>query len=205
MLPTLGSLGALAQAHELPEAAATAIAVAWCVGEYTARASTWRQGAPKRPSGSLDRATYPIIGAGILVGLLSDLFAFLSGVGGYLPAWTAIAGAAIAAIGLGVRGWALRTLGRFFTMPITIAPDHRIVRGGPYRWIRHPSYTGGFLTALGLALALGTIAGLVVTFVALTAVYVYRIQREEAALVARFGEEYRRYASETYRMLPILY
>lgn len=200
-----GWLGGLVAGHEVETALGTAVALAWLIGEYLARRSTWKQGAPKRPPTSMDRGTYPIIAVGVVTGLVADLLGFLSGLGGYLPTALSIAGVVVAGAGLAIRGWALRTLGRFFTMPITIAPDHRIVRGGPYRWIRHPSYTGGFLTALGLALALGTIAGLVVTFVSLTAVYVYRIQREEAALVARFGEEYRRYASETYRMLPILY
>lgn len=201
----LGWLGALAQRHALAVVLAAGVALAWLVGEYLARRATWRLGAPKRPSHAIDRGSYPIIAVGVVTGLLADLLGFLTGFGGYLPVWTAPLGVAVAALGLAVRGWALRSLGRFFTMPITIAADHRIVRAGPYRWVRHPSYTGGFLTALGLALTLGAVTGVVITFGALAVVYVYRIRLEEAALIARFGDEYRRYAAETSRLLPPIY
>lgn len=200
-----GPLGEVIAAHPIAVLAGTGVGVAWVVGEYLARSSTWRQGAPRKPSSALDRGSYPIIAVGVVVSLTADLLGFLTGVGGYLPSWTAPVGVAIAATGLLTRGWALHTLGRFFTMPITIAADHRIVRGGPYRWIRHPSYTGGFLTALGLAVALGTIAGIVLTLAACLVVYVHRIRVEEAALVVRFGDEYRAYARTTSRLFPKLY
>ena len=48
------------------------------------------------------------------------------------------------------------TLGRFFTYDVTIQPGHRVVTSGPYRWVRHPSYTGGLLGLLGLGVALGS-------------------------------------------------
>jgi len=200
-----GLLGDLAAAHPEAVVVTCILALAWCIAEYLARRSTWLQGAPKRPSSSMDRGTYPFIAIGIVVGLLADLFGFLSGIGGYLPTLAVAVGAAVALAGLTIRGWALRTLGRFFTMPITIAEDHRIVQGGPYRWIRHPAYTGGFLTMTGLAIALGSWLGVFVTLAAGIIVYVYRIQIEEAALRSRFGSEYEEYARRTYRLLPGLY
>jgi protein-S-isoprenylcysteine O-methyltransferase Ste14 len=153
----------------------------------------------------MDRGTYPFIAIGIVVGLVADLLGFLSGIGSYLPEYAVAIGAVIAVVGLGIRGWALRTLGKFFTMPITIAADHRLVQNGPYRWIRHPAYTGGFLTMVGLAVALGSWLGVVVTLLAGVSVYVYRIRIEEAALRTRFGTEYDEYARRTYRLLPGLY
>jgi protein-S-isoprenylcysteine O-methyltransferase Ste14 len=200
-----GFLGDLAAAHPAAVVVAFVLAIAWCVSEYLARRSTWRQGAPKRPSTAMDRGTYPFIAIGIVVGLVADLLGFLSGIGSYLPEYAVAIGAVIAVVGLGIRGWALRTLGKFFTMPITIAADHRLVQNGPYRWIRHPAYTGGFLTMVGLAVALGSWLGVVVTLLAGVSVYVYRIRIEEAALRTRFGTEYDEYARRTYRLLPGLY
>ena len=200
-----GFLGDVFVAHEPEAIFGTVVAGAWVVGEYLARRATWLQGAPKKPSTAIDRGTYPIIALGVVTSLVADLVGFLTSIGGFLPWATIGIGIVIAGVGLGVRSWALRTLGRFFTMPITIAADHRIVRDGPYRWIRHPSYTGGFLTALGLAITIGSVFGVVLTFLACTAVYVYRIRLEEAALVSRFGEEYRAYAATTSRLLPKVY
>lgn len=191
--------------RELPIGAALAIVVAWLVAEYTARRSTWAQGAPRRPSSALDHGTYPVIAIGLTSSLAFDLLAFVAG-------WTVpasvilvVIGGSVSAIGLAIRGWALRTLGRFFTMPITIAEDHRIIRDGPYRRLRHPSYTGGFLTALGLPIAMGSLAAVVFTLVACGAAYVYRIHLEEAALVRRFGDSYREYAAGTHRLFPGIY
>ena len=200
-----GFLGNLLAAHSIPVVATFLLAIAWCVSEYFARLSTWRQGAPKRPSSRIDKGTYPIIAIGITIGLIADLFGFITGIGGYLPMYTVTLGIVIVAIGLAVREWALRTLGRFFTMPITISYDHRIVKNGPYRWIRHPAYTGGFLTIIGLAIALGSVFGIVITVAAGVIVYVYRIKIEETALRSRFGAEYEKYSRLTYRLFPWLY
>lgn len=191
--------------HPWASGLAVALGVAWIVMEYIGRSSTWRQGAPRRPSSAMDRGTYPFIAIGLAVGMVTSTAAFLSGVGGYLPGWSLLVGVPLMAIGLGTRLWALTTLGRFFTMPITLADDHRIVRDGPYRWLRHPSYTGGLLTGVGMPLVLGTTLGLAVTIVALAAVYVYRIRIEEAALVRRFGDAYQEYRRATWRLIPGLY
>lgn len=192
-------------AHPLAAALAVVLGVAWIVMEYVGRSSTWRQGAPRRPSSAMDRGTYPFIAVGLAVGMVTSALAFLTGVGGYLPDWTLYFGAPILVIGLSTRLWALTTLGRFFTMPITLAADHRIVRDGPYRWLRHPSYTGGLLAGVGMALVLGTALGVAVTVLALAAVYVYRIRIEEAALLHRFGDAYQEYRRTTWRLIPGIY
>lgn len=195
----------LVQSHALAVLLAAIGSAAWLVAEYFARRSTWRQGAPRHPPGTLDRWTYPVIAVSIALGMVSSLVAFLSGFGGYLPTWVSPVGLVLLAGGLALRGWALRTLGRFFTMPITLRPDHEIVRAGPYGRLRHPAYTGGYLTAVGLALTLGASVGVLVTVVACLAAYVYRIHIEEATLVSRFGDAYRRYADETWRLIPPVY
>ena len=198
-------LVALGWVHRTPVVATFALLVAWCLAEAYARNSTWRQGAPRHPTNNLDRGTYPVIAVSISVGMTATLLAFVTGVGGYWPEGTLVGGAALVATGLTIRVWALTTLGKFFTMPITIRPDHEIVRAGPYRFLRHPAYTGGLLTAIGIPVALGAPVGFVATVAACLAAYVYRIGIEEAALVGRFGEQYREYARATWRLIPGVY
>ncbi len=55
------------------------------------------------------------------------------------------AGCALIGSGLALRVWAIQVLARWFTVDVTIQPDHQLMRSGPYRWLRHPSYTGALL------------------------------------------------------------
>lgn len=71
-----------------------------------------------------------------------------------------IAGEAFFVAGLALRLWAVVTLGRFFKVTVSIQDHHRVIRSGPYRVLRHPSYTGLLLLLGGLGLALGTWLGL---------------------------------------------
>lgn len=58
--------------------------------------------------------------------------------------------------GMLLRAWSIRVLAGFFTVDVTIAADHRLIRSGPFRWVRDPSYTGRLLTVLGFLCALGS-------------------------------------------------
>ncbi|HKR64475.1 MAG TPA: isoprenylcysteine carboxylmethyltransferase family protein [Thermoanaerobaculia bacterium] len=107
--------------------------------------------------------------------------------------------------GLALRWWAILVLGRQFTFDVQIAADHELVRRGPYRVVRHPSYTGLLLimTALGLALedwiALAAVALITVTVLA------YRIRVEENALRGAFGARWDEYVRETWRLVPLVF
>jgi protein-S-isoprenylcysteine O-methyltransferase Ste14 len=191
--------------HELNAALAVAFGLAWVGAEAYARRSTFRQGAEHHPSSKLDRGSYPLIGIALGVGLAVSVVTFLFGVPAYLPDWVAIVGVVLLLVGIPMRVWALTSLGRFFTMPITIRTDHRIIELGPYRWIRHPAYTGGFLMAVGMSLVLVSPVGFAVTFLGLLAAYIYRIHAEEAVLISRFGEEYRTYRTRTWRLVPWIF
>jgi protein-S-isoprenylcysteine O-methyltransferase len=174
----------------------------WIAAEYAGRWSTWRQGAGRRRSSALDQGTYPIIAIALTLSVAADAALFLFAVGPWLPIWVSFAGAVLMGLGFGLRYWAMDTLGRFFTNPITIRDDHVIVRAGPYRWIRHPAYTGGLLIAIGLPLVLGVLSAFLFAVVVCGFAYVYRIGIEEEALLARFGPRYRAYQQETARLLP---
>jgi protein-S-isoprenylcysteine O-methyltransferase Ste14 len=59
------------------------------------------------------------------------------------------------AIGIAIRQWAVVVLGRYFTTDVRVHGGQTVVETGPYRWVRHPSYTGMLITFVGIGLALG--------------------------------------------------
>lgn len=120
------------------------------------------------------------------------------------PDWVAWVGLAALLVGVWVRGWALFVLGRFFSPLVRTTTDQRFIRNGPYRWIRHPAYTGILLEWIGVILVLLSPLGLLVALITCGAAFAYRIRVEEAALLERFGDEYRSYRAETRRIIPFV-
>ncbi|MGV4926876.1 isoprenylcysteine carboxylmethyltransferase family protein [Streptomyces sp. BHT-5-2] len=104
--------------------------------------------------------------------------------------------------GIGIRLWAVITLGRFFRGTVHIQHGHQVVTKGPYHYVRHPAYTGILLAGTDLALLLDNAASwLVMTVCCLIAVG-YRIRVEERMLLDALGEEYQSYAARTPRLIP---
>lgn len=116
--------------------------------------------------------------------------------------WTLGLGVAVVFAGVALRAWAIVTLGRYFRREVTIEHGQRLVRSGPYRMLRHPSYTGLLLSMGGLALAFGSWVGAAVALMVVFVGLLPRIRVEERALANAFGEEYAAYASSTARMFP---
>ena len=79
------------------------------------------------------------------------------------------------------------------------------MQSGPYRWIRHPAYTGGTVSAIGIGLALSTWLGAALAGAVLAAAYAARIPKEEALLTQEFGDEYRSYVARTKRFVPFVF
>jgi len=114
-------------------------------------------------------------------------------------------GMVLFAVGLAIRWYAIIHLGRFFTVNVAIAANHRLIDTGPYRFVRHPSYTGALMAFLGLALCLDNWASLAVMMVPVSLVFLRRIRVEEAALLQGLGHPYEDYMSRTKRLIPALY
>jgi protein-S-isoprenylcysteine O-methyltransferase len=116
-----------------------------------------------------------------------------------------IAGCALMATGMPLRWWSVRTLAQFFTIDVAIREGHRLIRSGPYRLLRHPSYTGALMTFWGFALALGSWPAVPVVIVPVTAAFLWRIRIEEQVLADAFPAEYPAYTRETKRLIPLLW
>jgi protein-S-isoprenylcysteine O-methyltransferase len=115
------------------------------------------------------------------------------------------AGIAMLIAGLLLRWWSIATLGRMFTIDVSIRAEHRLIESGPYRYLRHPSYSAILLAYLGIALCLGNAASLLVIMLGSTALLLNRMRVEEMALLSAFGEQYRNYMGRTCRLIPVLY
>ena len=105
-------------------------------------------------------------------------------------------------LGLGLRIWAVITLGASFRTTVETHKDQQVVRSGPYRLIRHPSYTGLILMCCGLGIALQNWLSLAFAVILPLVALLYRIHIEEAVLVSSLGSDYEKYQSETKKMIP---
>lgn len=107
--------------------------------------------------------------------------------------------------GLIIRWHAIAHLGRFFTVNVAIAANHHLIDTGPYRIVRHPSYTGALMAFLGLALRLANWASLGVLLGPIFLVFRWRVHVEQAALIDALAEPYRDYMKRTKRLIPGVY
>jgi protein-S-isoprenylcysteine O-methyltransferase Ste14 len=121
------------------------------------------------------------------------------------PALFAVAGLAVLWGGLAVRVWAAVTLGGSFSTFVQVDAGQAVVSRGPYRWVRHPSYTGLLLIALGFGLGAGNWPSLAVCAVVPLLGLLPRMAVEESELPRVLGDRYRSYQRTTHRLAPGLW
>lgn len=161
-----------------------------------------RSGARSADRGSLATLWLVIVGAIVLAIFLSRAVPRADLV---VPGFVGTCAAGIFFAGLFLRGWAIVHLGRFFTVNVAIASDHRVVNDGPYRLVRHPSYTGSLLEFLGLAVLLTNWLAGAALFLPVLAGLLWRMRIEEQALQASLGAPYVTYMQRTKRLIPFVY
>jgi protein-S-isoprenylcysteine O-methyltransferase Ste14 len=114
-----------------------------------------------------------------------------------------VAGLVLVIAGMALRWYSISVLGASFTMEVATRPGQAIVQSGPYRRIRHPSYTGALLTLLGILVCCANFASLAAIVLALVG-YAVRIRVEERALATQLGSPYLEYMRRTKRLIPFL-
>ena len=151
-----------------------------------------------------------VIGVSIAAGIFVSRSTFLWEIGVWMFELPRGYGVNIVAVvlfatGLILRWWAIVMLGRFFTVDVTIERDHELVERGPFRFVRHPSYTGVLLAFLGWALTLRNWVAVAVVLVPIFVAFVRRMNVEEEALRGALGERYEAYMRRTKRLIPGVY
>lgn len=172
----------------------------FAVGEYALRI----RGGRHRGSKTVERWSLAVVvvtvGGGLATALrLADWDAAEIGSARWL---LFVVGLALMAGGLVFREWAILTLGRFFTVDVRVHEGQTVVDRGPYRWVRHPAYTGLLVFLFGIGVALTNWASLLVLTLAPAVGIVLRIRSEERALLAGLGDDYRRFAETRPRLFP---
>jgi protein-S-isoprenylcysteine O-methyltransferase len=154
-----------------------------------------------------DRSTLGVIWMVIIMSVAAGVFIAMNWAAGALPLGQMFAcvGVLLFVVGLLLRWWAIITLGRFFTVDVTIEKDHELVERGPFRVVRHPSYTGVLLAFVGFALTLRNWAALLVILVPIFAAFIRRMNVEEDALSRALGSSYADYMRRTKRLVPFVY
>jgi protein-S-isoprenylcysteine O-methyltransferase Ste14 len=159
----------------------------------------------RRQEGVFILATLRPLGAAFWFGLLAWMINpdWLGWSSVRLPLWSRWAGVAILAAGCLLLVWTFRSLGKNLTDTVVTREQHTLVSHGPYRWIRHPLYSSAALMVAALSLIAANWF-LLMTGVMVLGALVLRTKTEEANLIARFGDSYRRYMDRTGRFLPKL-
>jgi protein-S-isoprenylcysteine O-methyltransferase Ste14 len=154
-----------------------------------------------------DRSTLGVLWLVIMVSVTAGVFVTMNWPAVALPHGKMFsdAGVFLFVAGLVLRWWAIITLGRFFTVDVTIEKDHELVERGPFRVVRHPSYTGVLLAFVGFALTLHNWAALLVMLLPIFAAFIRRMNVEEEALLRALGSRYADYMRRTKRLVPFVY
>jgi protein-S-isoprenylcysteine O-methyltransferase Ste14 len=119
-----------------------------------------------------------------------------------LQFWTGIV---VMLCGLAFRWYAIKVLGRFFTRSVATRQGQFVVDTGPYRLIRHPSYSGSLLMFLGMGIAMTNWAALLAIMAGAGIGYAWRVHVEEQALCTGLGQPYRDYMGRTRRFVPYVW
>lgn len=119
--------------------------------------------------------------------------------------WIVYLGLILIFTGILSRIFIVRSLGKYFTVDVTIRQDHKIKKDGFYSVLRHPSYAASLLTFLGLGLYLNNWLSLIIACVPPFLAFSYRIAVEEKALVEQFGQDYLDYRKSTKKLIPYIY
>ena len=148
-----------------------------------------------------DRRSGLVVIAGLIAAIYLAFGLALAGIA-LLPDWLFYPGIALMVLGICLRQWSIALLGGFFSALVSVQEGQTIIRKGPYRYVRHPSYTGAIMIFTGTGFAILSWGAVLVLMLASFVVYGYRIRVEEQALVAKSGEEYRAYMKETKMLVP---
>jgi protein-S-isoprenylcysteine O-methyltransferase Ste14 len=175
------------------------LALVWAVGMLRTKATQERaEIVPRLVYGAVVVTAYWLMfgGASVPAGWLrTRLYARM--------AWIDFTGIALTALGVAFAIWARFYLGRNWSGSVTVKVGHELICGGPYRWVRHPIYTGLLLAMLGTGLVRGQVRA-ILGFSLLLAGFWVKLDIEERFMRKTFGGQYQEYARTTGALVPRL-
>jgi len=107
-------------------------------------------------------------------------------------------------LGFTLRQYSINILGEFFTPVVAKKDNQKIIQKGPYKYIRHPSYTGLFLEVIGAAISFANWISIISVLILFIPAILYRINIEENFLSKNF-KEYKNYQKKTWKLIPFIF
>ncbi|MDS0527054.1 isoprenylcysteine carboxylmethyltransferase family protein [Clostridium sp. SHJSY1] len=107
--------------------------------------------------------------------------------------------------GVFLRIYSVWTLGKFFTLSVQVTSEQKIIQTGPYKYLRHPSYSGSILSLIGISFCFRNIIGIILTIAIIAIIYKYRIRVEEKMLEKTFSDSYKEYKKRTKKIIPFIW
>ncbi len=150
-----------------------------------------------------DKGSGFLFGIGMLISLGIGYYFARNGIA-MLPSWTFFLGIIFVFLGIIVRQWSIAVLGRFFSPMVGIQEGQRVINHGPYRLVRHPSYTGYLMILIGIGFMIQSWGAVLIILVTWSIVLGYRINVEEKVLISNLGQEYIKYMKKTKRLIPYI-
>lgn len=114
--------------------------------------------------------------------------------------WTGII---LCIAGLGFAFWARFTLGRNWSGTVTLKEGHELIQRGPYRWVRHPIYTGLIAMLVATVIVLGRVAGIISLALVLASFWI-KLRDEEKLMLEQFPDQYTAYQQRVKRLIPFV-
>jgi protein-S-isoprenylcysteine O-methyltransferase len=112
-------------------------------------------------------------------------------------------GVILCAAGMAFLVWARQHLGRNWSQAVTTKVGHELVTSGPYSYVRHPMYAGGFLACIGSAIVCG--GAFIFLLVTLGAIFLQRVGAEDKLMEQQFPSEYPDYKKRTKALIPFVW
>ncbi|RPI86970.1 MAG: isoprenylcysteine carboxylmethyltransferase family protein [Chloroflexi bacterium] len=165
-----------------------------------------KRGEPRARREETGDRSFWLVQPGFLIAIFGAPIEYLF-LPGLLPRviWMQVIGLLMLGISVALHSWARQAIRGQFSGHLQIQPEHRLVKNGPYRYIRHPAYLGYLLMALGIAISYSSLISIGAVLVLLLPGLAYRMRVEEKLLAHEFGDEYQVYAQKTQHLIPGLW
>jgi protein-S-isoprenylcysteine O-methyltransferase Ste14 len=157
----------------------------------------------REPIGSRLLHVVPLVLAGVLIFLPQFPIAILARRFLPLSDWPFWCGAVLALGGFLFTIWARIHIGRNWSGTVTLKEGHELVKTGPYRWVRHPIYTGLLLAFIGSAIARAEWRGILAVALAMAALW-RKLRMEERWMREQFGRDYEEYSRQVAALIPFI-
>ena len=164
------------------------------------------EGARSFRGGPYDKGNMILVGSATGIGLWLPLMLALLGEEAFpISLAGGLVALAVMVLGVGVRVWAARALGTYYTTTLMMTKGQEVVTSGPYAFVRHPGYLGEIMIWTGFAVVSSNLVLFFLLPAMFTAVYLHRISVEEKMLVKELGDDYVKYQHTTNKLVPLVY